>query len=374
MTRLDSTGYYALGVPFYLVMLLAEWWLARRRGQRVFRLGESVGNVSAGVGELVLGLFYGPLLVALYDFGYAKLALVRWPEGSAIPWLLALLGGDFGYYLYHRAGHRVAAFWAIHGVHHQAEEMNVTVAMRHPWLSDSYAILFYAWLPIIGVPALHFFAAIALISFYALTVHSRFFQRPGFGLLVTPRTHIVHHARNPRYIDKNFGAMFTIWDRLFGTHVELAPDEPPVLGTLRGIETHDGVRAQWIPFADLWRKARAAPSVKDVLKVLVMRPGWQPAGQGSSARVSARPDAAIPLRTRLYVAGQLVLTLGLAAWVLIGRPARSGLEQALYAGIIVAALCSLGGLLDGRRAARGFEIGRLAASGLLLCGLRLLPW
>lgn len=374
MTRLDSTGYYALGVPFYLVMLLAEWWLAHRRGQRVYRLGESVGNVSAGVGELVLGLFYGPLLVALYDFGYAKLALFHWKEGSAIPWLLALFGADFGYYLYHRAGHRVAAFWAIHGVHHQAEEMNITVAMRHPWLSDSYAILFYAWLPILGVPALHFFAAIALISFYALTVHSRFFQRPGLGLLVTPRTHIVHHARNPRYIDKNFGAMFTIWDRLFGTHVELATDEPPVLGTLRGIETHDGVRAQWIPFADLWRKARAAPSVKDALKVLVMRPGWQPAGQGSGARVSARPDAAIPLRTRLYVAGQLVLTLGFAAWVLIGRPARSGLEQALYAGIIVAALCSLGGLLDGRRAARGFEISRLAASGLLLCGLRLLPW
>ena len=92
LMRLDSTGYYALGVPFYLVMLLAEWWLARRRGLRVFRLGEALGNVSAGVGELVLGLFYGPLLLALYDFGYEKLALIRWQKDSLIPWLLAIFG------------------------------------------------------------------------------------------------------------------------------------------------------------------------------------------------------------------------------------------------------------------------------------------
>src|SRR5438128_73150 len=118
MTRLETTGYYALGVPFYLLMLGAEWWLARRRKMKVFRLAEAIGNVSAGVGELVFGIFWGPVVIALYDFGYDRCALVHWP--SWFSWVLAIFGGDFGYYLYHRASHKVGGFWAVHGVHHQA--------------------------------------------------------------------------------------------------------------------------------------------------------------------------------------------------------------------------------------------------------------
>ncbi|MBL8608414.1 MAG: sterol desaturase family protein [Myxococcales bacterium] len=366
MTRLETTGYYALGVPFYLVMLGAEWLLARRRGLKVFRLAEAIGNVSAGVGELVVGLFWGPVVIALYDFGYDRCALVRWPEGSWIPWVIAVFGGDFGYYLYHRAGHRVAAFWAIHGVHHQAEEMNVTVAMRHPWLSDTYAVVFYAWLPLVGVPPLQFFVAISLISFYALTVHSRFFHRPSFGFLVTPRTHIVHHAKNPRYLDKNFGAMFTIWDRLFGTYVEVDPADPPRLGSLRGYETHDGVRSQWVWFRDLVVRARAAKRPLDALKVFVMPPGWLPEGVTDEPITPARADAEIPARARAYVVVQFVLTLAFAVWVIALRGARSPGEQAVFALVIVAGLLSLGGILDGRRSARAVEVGRLAASAIAL--------
>lgn len=366
MTRLETTGYYALGVPFYLVMLGAEWLLARRRGLKVFRLAEAIGNVSAGVGELVVGLFWGPVVIALYDFGYDRCALVRWPEGSWIPWVIAVFGGDFGYYLYHRAGHRVAAFWAIHGVHHQAEEMNVTVAMRHPWLSDTYAVVFYAWLPLVGVPPLHFFVAISLISFYALTVHSRFFHRPSFGFLVTPRTHILHHAKNPRYLDKNFGAMFTLWDRLFGTYVEPDPADPPRLGSLRGYETHDGVRSQWVWFRDLVVRARAAKRPLDAVKVFVMPPGWLPEGVTDEPITPARADAEIPARARAYVVVQFVVTLAFAVWVIAMRGARSSAEQAVFALVIVAGLLSLGGILDGRRSARAVEIGRLAVSAAAL--------
>ena len=366
MARLETTGYYALGVPFYLAMLGAEWWLARRRGMKVYRIAEAIGNVSAGIGELVFGLFWGPVVIALYDFGYDRCALVRWPEGSIVPWILAIFGGDLGYYLYHRAGHRVAAFWAIHGVHHQAEEMNVTVAMRHPWFSDTYAIVFYAWLPLIGVPPLHFLVAISLISFWALTVHSRFFNRPSFGFLVTPRTHVLHHATNPRYLDKNFGAMFTIWDRLFGTYVEPDPADPPRLGSLRGYETHDGAKSQWIYLRDLVRRARAARRLRDALFVFVMPPGWLPPGVPDVASPRARPDEAIPRRSMVYAAVQFGLVLALAIWLLALRGARSRFEELVLAAVIVAGLVSIGGLLDGRRHARGFEAARLVASAVAL--------
>jgi alkylglycerol monooxygenase len=275
-----------------------------------------VGSITAGVGEVVFGLFFGPILLTLYDFGFAHFALVHWPNGSLIPWVLAFLLGDLCYYLYHPAGHAVAALWAIHGVHHQADEMNVSVALRHPWLSDVYSAPFYALLPMAGVPPTHFFVAIALISFYALTVHSWFFQRPGFGIFVTPASHVVHHAKNPRYLGKNLGAMFTLWDRLFGPHVELDPSEPLIIGSTDGYRTYDGALAQWMGLRDLWRAFCEATTMRERLRVLFNHPGYRPPETQKHAPEPARDEALIPPTTKLYVGAQLVITLAAAAWIL----------------------------------------------------------
>lgn len=353
MERLDTNGYYALGLPLYASIVVAEILVARARKRRVYRFARTVGNVTAGVGEVVLGLFLGPVLLGLYDFGYAHLALVRWSDGSIVPWVLAFLLGDLCYYLYHRAGHAVAVLWAIHGVHHQADEMNVSVALRHPWLSDVYSAPFYALLPMAGVPPAHFFVAISIISFYALTVHSWFFRRPGFGIFVTPQTHIVHHAKNPRYRGKNLGAMFSIWDKLFGTHVEIDPADPPIIGSTDGYRTHDGTFAQWVGFRDLVVAARAAPTLREKLRVFFSHPGY---GVPRREVVPARDEALIPATTKLYVALQLVTTLAGAAWLLWLRSRHP--TWLLVAGAIgiVWSLSSMGALLDGRPHARRGEM------------------
>ncbi|MCA9540885.1 MAG: sterol desaturase family protein, partial [Myxococcales bacterium] len=258
MDRLETSGYYALGVPFYLLLIAVEWYRTRRLGLHAYRFADTIGNVSAGLGELIIGLFLGPWLIALYDFAYAHFALIHWPKGSIAQWVVAFLAADLGYYWYHRAGHRFGALWAIHGVHHQSEQFNFTIAMRHPWLSDTYSAVFYAPLPLLGVEPTVFFVSISAISFYALTVHTRLFHRPTLGIFVTPATHIVHHCRNPRYIGRNLGAMFILWDKLFGTYTEIVPEDPPDIGTPAGYQTHDGAKAQAIFFRDLWRAARQA--------------------------------------------------------------------------------------------------------------------
>src|SRR5581483_683895 len=147
-----TTGYYAFGVPLYAGLVAAEWLVARRRGAATLSFAESVGNLSAGLGAIVVGLFVGPALILLYEWGYAHLALVRFRPGSWAPWVLGVVLAHFGHYWHHRLDHRVAACWAVHGVHHQPEEMNFTVAMRHAWFSDLYAIPFYALAPLCGVP------------------------------------------------------------------------------------------------------------------------------------------------------------------------------------------------------------------------------
>lgn len=367
--NLETTGYYALGIPFFFACVAWEAAVARKRGVSVYPFAATLGNLAAGLGELIVGLFIGDTLLGLYAFG-EKFALVRWPENSPVPWVLAFLLADLGYYIYHRAGHAVAGLWAIHGVHHQTEEFNLSVAARHPWFSDFYSAIFYAPIPLFGVSSLQFFVAISLISFYSLSIHSKVFRRPGLWAFTTPQTHILHHATNPRYMNHNYGAMFTLWDRLFGTHAEPDPAEPPRLGTPTGYLTHDGAEAQVIFFKLLWAQSKAATTWGDRLRVWVRHPGWRPAGAQAIRMPVARPDAAIPAELKRWALVQFALAAGFAtallwlrghhpAWVLYGASAS-----------VVWALSATGGLLDGRAGALAREPYRLGAA--VLFGARLL--
>lgn len=365
MAAMETTAYYAFGLPLYLGLGAAEWALARRRGAATVPFAPSFGNVSAGLGTIVLGLFLGPALILLYEWALRHLALVRWPEGSLVPWVLAVVLADFGHYWHHRLDHRVAACWAVHGVHHMPEQMDFTVAMRHAWFSDLYSFPFYLPLPLLGVPATHFFAATTLLSFHALITHTEYLNFPGFGLLVTPRSHRLHHACNERYLDRNFGAALCVWDRLFGTHVELAPDDPPRYGTVRGYATHDGVRAQWVLWADLRSLVRQATTTGERLRVLFGRPDRPAPVTPLPPPVAPPPSASIAARLKAYVAVQFVLTIPLALYVCVLRDHHSWGLKAAGAAAVVVCLATLGGLLDGRPGAWRWEASRLALTAAL---------
>ena len=370
---LDSSGYYALGIPAYLLLLGLERLICRWRGLERAGFARSIGNMSGGLGAIVIGLFLAPLLIGLYLWGFEHLALVRWPEGSWVPWVLAFLLGDLGYYLNHRAGHRLGILWTIHGVHHQCDRLDFTVAMRHPWVSDAYAIPFYALLPLSGVPAGHFFFAISIISFYAFFVHTRSYDFPSLGVLVTPGSHIAHHAKNPRYLGKNLGAMFSIWDRLFGTHVAIDPAEPPELGTPDGYRTHDGAYAQAIYWGDLAAIWRACPTWRDRLRLLVARPGWRPAGVARRPALPARPEQDLSAGLKAYVTLQFGVSVVLAVFVLWLRARHSLPVQIVCAGLVLWSTSALGRLLDGRPGAARGEGLRLCVTGGLALWLAATP-
>jgi alkylglycerol monooxygenase len=348
MGRLDTSGYYALGVPIYLLVVLLELWLTRRRGLNTYRFADSLGNLSAGLGEVMLGLFLGPLLIALYDFGYENYVLIHWQKNSIASWVLAFLASDLCYYWYHRAGHRVGVFWAIHGVHHQSQQFNMTIAMRHPWFSDFYSAPFYAPLPLLGVNTTQFFIAISLISFYSLTIHSKTFNRSALYILTTPVTHIVHHSTNPRYLGRNLGAMFTLWDRLFGTYIEVAPDDPPRIGSLAGYETHNGATAQWILWRDLWQTAKQAKTMPEKLRVFFGRPGWRPRYLSLPPKQPPPEDASLSLSAKLYVLWQFTVLVFFATYVLWLREAHPFLIWLIGAGMVLWGIFVIGSLLDQR--------------------------
>lgn len=360
---METTAYYAFGVPIYAGLLFAEATLARRRGRAVLPFSDSIGNVSAGLGSIAVGLVLGIWLLTLYDWAYDTFALVRWPKEDSvqswIPWLLAMVLADLGHYWHHRIDHRVAACWAVHGVHHQPRRVDFSVAMRHAWFSDLYSFPYYAVLPLVGVPTSHFFVATTFLSFHALLTHSLEYNFPSFGILVTPRSHSLHHAKNERYINKNFGAMFCVWDKLFGTHVVVDPREPPEYGTVRGYETHDGALSQYVLWKDLLALLRQVSSARERLRILFSRPGYAPPGASLPPLPPVTESAALARPWKLYIGAQFLMLIACSLYVFVFREACGIFIMLIALFAIVGSIAAIGGLLDARRGAERSERVRL---------------
>ncbi len=340
--HLETSTYYALGIPLYGLLMLTEAWLGQRRGKRVYRVADDLGNLACGMGQILAGLALGPLMLALYAYGY-ELRLFTLPARSPLTWLVSALLVDLCYYFYHRSGHRLRVLWAVHQVHHQSDGFNFAVALRQPYVSDLYAAFFYFPLPLLGVPLDVFFACVAVLSLNQVTLHTRFFSRPSLGVFNTPQLHELHHAKNAPYADMNFGATFIVWDRIFGTYVAPDPAVTPVLGIAEGYATHDSVRAQWLGIRDIARDVRRAASVRDVWRALF----GSPRAEATTER--ARASDTIPRATKSGALVAFVLVTAAASALLLCQVRLSALWLAAAALAFVFAYHRIGAALDSER-------------------------
>ena len=371
---METTEYYAYFVPLYAMVISLESLVAQRRGKPKLSFAETFGNFQAGLGAIANGMFVGTAVYFLYDWGVKHLALLTWDEKSWWTWIVALLLADLAHYWHHRAEHSVAAFWAVHGVHHQAETLNSTVSIRHAWYSDLYSFPFFSICAFAGIPTIPFFVATTILSMHAFITHSTEYNFPSFGILVTPRTHTLHHALNERYLGKNFAAMFCIWDKVFGTHVEYDPQYEPFYGTFRGHETHDGAMAQFVLWRRLFKIAASAKTLRDKVKVFVSHPGWLPPGVEDPPPQKPRASVEIPLSTKLYTSLHFMGLMVFSFYIFIWRAKHPWSLRVVGVFLIFATLLSLGGLLDARRWAKQTEILRLCWAGLLgLCMFQYYP-
>lgn len=197
-------------------------------------------------------------------------------------WILAYLVYDFMFWLVHLLGHQVRFFWCIHGVHHTAEEMKMTVAVRGSFFGILHIPLTVIWLPILGFDPFMIFIAEAIARVYGLYEHvndnfDRITGKQTFleKLFITPSVHRVHHAKNFIYLDRNYGETFSIWDKLFGTFQTELKDVKPVYGMLsEHINSKNIWQIQVQLWKDLWKDMKSAPRLSDKIKYLFKPPGW----------------------------------------------------------------------------------------------------
>lgn len=263
-----------------IVVAIATEKLVRWASGRDLEANSTATSLLSGGAFLVVKNVVGKgLFVGLYAWLYTEHRLTTLDLTSPVVWLTVFFMRDFIYYWVHRAEHRVSALWASHLVHHSPETIGMTTAVRVPWMEALYKPMFGLWLPLIGFNPIAAVAMDVLAALIAQAYHTERFAIAKQGVLgrviaavfVTPSTHRVHHGYNPEYIDKNFGAVFIIWDRLFGTHQrEVAP-------VMYGVGAVDAIKrptdALVGGYPRLIEAARSTRSLPGAITVLMAPPG-----------------------------------------------------------------------------------------------------
>ena len=370
----------ALATPVFFLLIAIELAVARARGLAgAYRLNDAVNSLSLGVMSEVVKLFVRVLTIGIYAWLFEHVALGHWPTDAWWAWLLAIVFYDFCYYWNHRLGHESAVFWASHVVHHHSQCYNLSTALRQTSSGALLSWIFYVPMAIAGVPTEMFVVAAVVDLLYQYWIHTELVGKLGWfdRWFASPSNHRVHHAVNDRYVDRNYGGILMVWDRLFGTFVE--ETEKCVYGTRAPLHSWDLLWANVEVYADLARKSWRARRWRDKALVWVMPPGWQPDAAAVGRERGDKPafdlqgvstyDPPMPRAARVFAPAQL--TLAILATLPLLWFADTLPRAALWAGAsaIVALLWLTGAVMQGRvriGTAIGLEATAIALAGFAL--------
>ena len=350
-----------LATPVFLLAIAAEWGVGRWRGRDTYRAADALASIGLGVLSQLVAAGTKLFGVGLYALAFEHIALWRLPADAWWVWLGALLGYDLLYYAYHRFGHRVSLGWAAHAVHHQSEDYNLSTALRQTGSGFLTSWVFYLPLAVLGVPPL-VFGTVALVDLlYQFWVHTQQVGRLGWfdRWFCSPSNHRVHHAVNDRYLDRNYGGILVVWDRLFGSFAEEDPAEPCVYGTRAPLRSWNPLTANLQVYRALWADSRRATRWADRLRVWLKPPGWRPADVAARWPKPGFELAGVERYDPPQSGLRLALACGLFAAVLAGTSAllwnvhRWPPAVSVAAGVlIVAVLCGVAALTSGPGSAR----------------------
>ena len=368
--------YAAFIFPVLLLLVLMEYLISRRQGRETYAFSDTVVNICCGMLERLFDFFYVVMMYFVFDFLYESIALWQIPTHPVF-WVVALLFADFLAYWHHRLSHEINFFWASHIVHHSSEELNITTVFRVSAFAVINRSLFFIWMPILGFNPEMTTAAIVFIGLYQFVTHTRLVGKLGFleYFMVTPSHHRVHHARNEKYLDKNYGHVFIIWDKLLGTFTP--EEEEPDYGITSGLGSSNPYWTYLHYWVDLFKRSKAADNWKDKVKIFLMPPTWTPEGvpflepayQTDREGKRLKYFLNIPFRLQLYVFLNVLVIFGMfiGAFMIKNQMDAPTVGELLTTpailqvfGLVAISVFSFGLLMEQKRWALKFEYFRLA--------------
>ncbi len=368
-------GLLALAVPFFLLALVLEVVLDCIRGTRYFRINDALNSLSVGTLSTTTGYFTAFFGAAIWAYVLQHFSLISieldYFDASLrgiVNWTIALLAFDFFYYWRHRFGHEISILWAAHAVHHQSEDYNLSTALRQSSSGFLFSWIFYLPLFVCGMPYEVFVTVYASDLIYQFWVHTRHIKSLGWldRVIVTPSNHRVHHAQNEVYIDKNYGGILIVWDRLFGTFQEELATQPVVFGVRKPLQSWNPIWANLQVYDYLLHDAIRTNRWRDKLAIWFKKTGWRPADVAekyakpvSSLDKFAKYSPPISKGNKAYAVVQFSLLVPLIFWIGERYTVHGVRGVVLPCLVLWFSLWSIGAITENRRHAFRSEVARL---------------
>ena len=263
----------ALSIPFFVLLIYIEFRVTQKKKLDGFKLHTVISNLSVGIAERLLDVFVATVFYFVYDNLQKRFGLFN-IKPTLLVWLLLLICTDFIWYWYHRLAHEINILWAVHIVHHQSEEYNFTVSARITVLQAFLRGGFWCVLPLIGFPAQMITVMLLVHGLYPFFIHTRLIGKLGIleYLFVTPSHHRVHHASNELYLDKNYGDVLIIWDKIFGSFQKEEDDTEIVYGLTKPLNTYSFLWQHFHYFIEIIVAASREKTLQGKIKTVFGKP------------------------------------------------------------------------------------------------------
>tara|TARA_A100001234_G_scaffold150552_1_gene132541 strand:+ start:2314 stop:3150 length:837 start_codon:yes stop_codon:yes gene_type:complete len=268
MTDLTVAQVYAVGAPIILALIFIEALISNLQNASYYKKEDTLCTVGLLTGNILMVFAVKGLTLALHFYLYQ---FRLFDLASMIPlwamWVLTFILIDLVFYIYHRISHRSRFLWAIHMSHHSSEEMNFAVSFRQAWLGPVSKIPFFIVLPLIGLDPTIIAVAGVISTLWGIFGHTQVIGKLGpiEWIFNTPSHHRVHHGANEQYIDKNYGNLLIIWDRMFGT---FEPEKANVrYGLVKNVNTFNPIRITLMEWSSIFKDMSKAPNLKESFNI-----------------------------------------------------------------------------------------------------------
>jgi alkylglycerol monooxygenase len=268
--------YLQYAIPVFFILIFAESVYSHYKGLKLYNLRNSISALACGMFTTTLEVLIKGILLLAYVWAYDRLAYFKLDNDSWLTWILALVVFDFIWYWAHRISHEVNVVWGGHVPHHQSEDFNLSTGLRQGALQDLFYWPLYILMAPLGFSVEMFVAHMLINKLYGFWLHTQTIGKIPFieGILSTPSAHRVHHGMNDDYIDKNYGGIFIIFDRLFGTYQ--IEHENVIYGVRKRHRNYNPVTSHFDWLYAIYLDAKLTESWWDKCRIWFMPTGWRP--------------------------------------------------------------------------------------------------
>ncbi len=348
---MEHLNILAFAIPFFVGFMLLEYYVSLKKGKQYFHFEEAVANINVGIGERIGDLFTTGVFYFVFVWIHEKWAIFHIPS-HIITWIILFLFTDFIWYWYHRLGHEINLFWSAHVVHHQSEDFNYTVSVRITVLQAFFRALFWSFLPLIGFSPAMTTVILLVHGVYPFFTHTRTIGKLGFleYILVTPSHHRVHHSSNPEYLDKNYGDVLIIWDKLFGTFT--AEKAAPVYGLTKPVGSYSFLWQHFHFVLEMAIAFKRAATWRERFKIIFGKPDdIDPRIRSLLEKKLLRKSSDIrpALILYRYIMYQTICTITILFFMILFEHYQTVFQLMIAAAFILISIISTGAMLEQRK-------------------------